>query len=230
MLKLATLFGLIILTVPAFAQKVSPRTCRILFLEAPASAPQKLFLFDGVSSQEVDLPRMNFSQVYDIAAGNTRLLLLPAPVTKPEEIPAGAPEVTIPESIGDCYLIVSSNPANKIAPVSIQVVNASANQFKNGQMFWFNLTQNNIGGQIGSQALRLAPSSRKIIDAPALSATSYVAKIGYVISGETNIQPICETQWQHNPDSRMVVFVFNQNHNATPRVMGFSDFRIEDKK
>lgn len=221
---LALICCLLPLTVSA--EKVAKRTCRILFLAAPQSAPQKLFLYDGTTSQEVELPRMNFSPVYEMVGGNIRIRMLPAPVLNPEQVPPEAPEALLPETTGDCYLILSSDPANKVAPVRIQVVNAAADRFKKGQMLWFNLTANDIGGQIGSEQLRLNPNSRQILNAPASSPSPYRVKIGYVIPAEKILRPICETQWQHNPATRMVMFVFNENGEKVPRVMGFSDFRI----
>ena len=38
-------------------------TCRILFLDGPDDGPDTLQLFDGTSSREVELPRLNFSKV-----------------------------------------------------------------------------------------------------------------------------------------------------------------------
>ncbi len=221
---LALIFCLFPCTVSA--EKVAKRTCRILFLAAPQTAPQKLFLFDGTTSQEVELPRMNFSPVYEIAGGNIRALMLPAPLLDPEQVPPGAPEALIPETTGDCYLILGSDPENKVAPVRIQVISAAADQFRKGQMLWFNLTAHEIGGQIGTEKLRLRPDSRQILDAPASSASPYRVKIDYVIPEENLLRPICETQWQHNPATRMVMFVFNESGEKVPRVMGFSDFRI----
>jgi hypothetical protein len=205
---------------------VAKRTCRILFLAAPQSAPQKLFLHDGKTSQEVELPRMNFSPIYEIMPGNIRVHMLPAPVLDAGEIPAGAPVAEIPESIRDCFIILGSDPTNSIAPVRLQVINAGSNQFKNGQMLWFNLTANQVGGIIGSESLRMAPHSRAILNAPASSASSYRVKIGYIVPDEKVLRPICETQWQFNPATRMVMFVFNQSGENVPRVMGFSDFRV----
>jgi len=221
---LALIFCLLPLT--ASAEKSAKRTCRILFLAAPQSAPQKLFLYDGTTSQEVELPRMNFSQLYQIAGGNIGIRLLPEPVLNPEEIPAGAPQAVIPETTGDCYLVLSFDPANPVAPVRIQVIDAGADRFRNGQMLWFNLTANQVGGLIGSQPLRMEPNSRIILNAPAPSASLYRVKIGYVAPDEKVLRPICETQWQFNPATRMVMFVFNESGEKVPRVMGFSDFRV----
>lgn len=208
------------------AENVAKRTCRILFLAAPPSAPQKLFLFDGTTSQEVELPRMNFSTVYEIAGGNIHVRMLPEPVLNPEQVPTAAPEALIPETTGDCYLILSSDPTNKVAPVRIQAINAATDKFKEGQMLWFNLTSEYIGGQIGTEQLRLSPGSRQTLHAPAPSASSYRVKIDYIIPDEKILRPICETQWQYNPATRMVMFVFKEQGEKVPRVMGFSDFRI----
>lgn len=208
------------------AEKVAKRTCRILFLAAPPSAPQKLFLFDGTTSQEVELSRMSFSQIYEIAGGNIRVRMLPSPILDPEQVPPEAPQALIPETTGDCYLILGSDPANKVAPVRIQAVNAATDKFRKGQMLWFNLTTSDIGGRIGTEQLRLSPNSRQILNAPATSASPYRVKIDYVIPDEKILRPICETQWQYNPATRMVMFVFNENGKQVPRVMGFSDFRI----
>ena len=54
------------------------RTCRILFLGAPDKAPEKLQLFDGAASREVELPRMSFSPVYQLRSGAGALALLPS--------------------------------------------------------------------------------------------------------------------------------------------------------
>lgn len=217
-----------LLPLTAAAEKAAKRTCRILFLNAPQSAPQKLFLFDGKTYQEVELPRMNFSQVYEIAGETTFVRMLTAPVVNPEQIPTDAPQASITEATRDCYLILTSDPSNKVAPVRIQTVNAGTDLFKNGQMLWFNLTANDIGGLIGTESLRIPPHSREILNAPAPSATSYSVKIAYIIPHENLLRPICETQWQHNPATRMVFFVFNQGQEKVPRVMGFSDFRLSE--
>jgi len=196
----------------ALAEKQAGRTCRILFLEGPASAPQKLYLYDGATSQDVELPRMNFSKIYDIAAGAVTLRLLPAPVTKPEQVNQQAPSATVPETLTDCYLILLSAPDNTVAPVRIQ-------------MLWFNLTKDNISGNIGSQRLAMAGISRVILNAPASSSVDYPVQIEYTTPADPRHRPVCETRWRHDPRSRSVVFVYNQGGRAYPRILGFPDYR-----
>jgi len=160
----AALF-LLILSLSATAAEKSTRTCRILFIAAPESALTTLYLFDGKTAQEVELTRMGFSPIYKISPEAVSLALLPtAPPTPATSaaavVPAGAPAAGIAASIRDFYLIVSSDPANQVAPVKMQVVDADAANFKPGQMLWFNLTQNKVGGIVGRQRGLLGSGDR----------------------------------------------------------------------
>lgn len=209
----------------AFAQEAQKRTCRILFPEGPDSAPQKLHLFDGTKSQEVELPRMNFSPVYELPAGPLSLALLPAALADPAQLPAGAPSARIPESHVDFYLIISSDPSNPVTPVSMQVVNVGMGKLRAGQMLWFNLTEHQVGGRIGSERLVIQPKSSVTLDPPAVGAEDYPVDLSYRIAGKEHVYPICETKWLHDPRSRSLAFVYAKPGTRTPRVLVFPDFR-----
>lgn len=220
---------LLLLTLTAHAAEKSARTCRILFLNASGDAPQSLHLFDGLQSREVELPRMNFSPVYPIRPGALTLALLPSPPAPDGSIPADAPKATLAESVTDFYLIVSSDPANKIAPVRMRVINADAAHFKRGQMLWYNLTENRIGGLLGSRKLLLNPQSRLILDAPATGMQDYRVNIHFLTPGKQRPEPLCETSWTHDPRSRSVFFVISPDGSPIPRILGFPDFRTQDE-
>ena len=229
------LFLFFLLSLAAHAADEGSRTCRILFLDGTDDGPEKLQLFDGTSSQEVELTRMGFSPTYKIIPGDLTLTLLPKPppppVTAgdPPVIPPDAPKALLAAAISDFYLIVSSDTSNKVAPVKIQVVNASADKFKLGQMLWFNLTESKIGGIVGSQKLALAPNSRLILEAPATKLEDYHVNIQFIPPGKQRVEPLCETNWSHNPRSRSVYFVVNTG-GILPRIFGFPDFRQPQKK
>lgn len=232
-----TLLLLWFVSLNAHAEKAATRSCRILFLNGPADGPKKLHLFDGVSTQEVEIPRMNFSPVYEIRSDATTLALLsepPAQVSgndKSPAIPAGAPTVRLTESITDFYLILSSDPSNKVAPVKIHVINADPANFKRGQMLWYNLTEMKIGGVLGSRKLLIEPKSRMILNAPATGMEDYPVSIRYLPPGKTSTEPLCETRWMHDPRSRSVNFIIMPEGSFIPRIFGISDFRPNmDKK
>jgi hypothetical protein len=212
------------------AAEKAARSCRILFLNAPDDAPEKLHLFDGTASREVELTRMGFSPVYQVNAAATALALLPSPPAAPKSgtaptLPDGAPKAALAESITDFYLIVTSDPVNKVAPVKMQVIDAGAATFKRGQMLWFNLTDSKVGGQVGSRKLLLAENSRLVLDAPANGMEDYHVSLYYQPPGKTEAEPLCETNWSHDPRSRGVFFVLKPANNLIPRILGFPDFR-----
>lgn len=226
------LFLFFLITLPAFAAEKSVRSCRILFLDGPSEAPQKLHLFDGTNSQEVELPRMNFSPVYELPTAATALALLPSAPPAPTDgnptaIPNGAPQVSLAENITDFYLILSSDPTNRVAPVTMQVIRADIAQFKRGQMLWHNLTDSTVGGILGSRKLLIKPNSRIILDPPARNREDYLVNIHFQPPGHTRVEPLCETLWTHDPRSRSVFFILKSDQSAVPRILGFADFRGE---
>ncbi|MCH7226209.1 hypothetical protein [Haloferula sp. A504] len=220
---------LLALILPLTAVEPSVRTCRILFLEAPASAPTSLFLFDGSESREVDLPRMNFSKVYSLPAGALRLHLLSTALDDPEQLPDGAPCAKVSAGVTDFYLLLTSDPENKVAPVRMQAIHAGSDRLKRGQMLWFNLTRNTIGGTVGSERLVVQPGARTVIDPPARGNERYQVDLGFRIPDEDHLYPLCETKWMHDPRSRSVAFIIPKAGIRTPRVLVFPDFRDDEQ-
>lgn len=219
---------LLALLFPALAaaqEKAPARTCRIVFLNPPANGPRTAILFDGVSSREVELPKMNFSKIYQIAPGEVNIRLLSKPVTKPEEVPSGAPAGKVGAGVVDFYLVASGDPTNKEFPVKMQIIDAGPQAFKQGQMMWYNLTSHSVGGQLGEQKLAMKAQTRAIIDAPAKGAESFNVNLSYLLPGDPKFYPICQTQWMHDPRSRMVLFVYGGAGKSVPEIAGFKDFR-----
>jgi hypothetical protein len=211
-------------------EKPQKHTCRILFLERPSGAPTTLHLFDGSGSQEVELPSMNLSPVYELPAGPLNLMLLPEPPTDPEKPPSGAPAAKVPETMTDFYLLVISDPANKVAPVRLQVVDASGERLRKGHTLWFNLSDLLIGGKLGDESLIIKPKGTAVMGPPRNGAGDYPVSIAYRKAGADSHYPICETRWTHDPRSRTLGFIVPQAGTGIPRVMLFPDFRSAPKK
>lgn len=201
------------------------RTCRVLYLGSAKDAPESLHLFDGKGSREIELPRMNLSSVYELPPGDITLRLLEIVPEKPEEIPAGSPKVFLPGGILDFYLFISDNPENPVLPYSMRIIDANPDKLRNGQLLWFNLTENRIAGKVGTRKILLEPASNEIIDPPAKGAEDYPVDIYYQMPGQKDIWPLCETKWLHNPSARIIMFVLPEAGSRIPRIMSFTDFR-----
>lgn len=211
-------------------EKSKKHTCRIVFLDRPANAPSTLYLFDGQVSQKVELPGMNFSPVYELPAGPLTLTFLTEPAKKPDELPLGAPSVKVPETTLDLYVIVVSDPTNKVAPVRAQVIDAGAEKLKKGQTMWFNFSDLLIGGKLGSESLMIKPKGSVVMEPPRNEAGDYPVSLAYRKSGSDEQFPICETRWLYDPRSRLIGFIIPEDGILAPRVLLFPDFRSEPAK
>jgi hypothetical protein len=218
-------FALCLLSTLACAQQKPARSCRILFLGAPPDAPETLQLVAGTGSQEVELPRMNFSPVYQLPGGALRLHLLPTVPDDPAAIPAGAPTATVGEAVSDFHLLVTSDPDNQVAPVRMQVIDIGGGKLRSGQQLWFNLTDKPVAGTVGSRRLAIRPKTRIKLDPPATGHDNYPVKLSFRIPGKEHVYPLCETQWLHDPRSRSVVFILDAAGSRTPRILSFPDYR-----
>lgn len=214
----------------AHSQEKVHRTCRILFLGAGSGDPEKLYLHDGTKAREVELPRMNLSPVYEMPGGAITVRMLAAPPAEGQPVASGAPAAAVAEGMGAFYLLVTPDPANKVAPVRMQVIDASADRFKAGQMLWYNLTADDVSGQVGKQKLALKARSRVIIDAPATTNEDYNVNLTYRPAGKSTVEPLCETRWNHVTTARTVLFVINEPGSRLPRVLGFPDHPEEAGK
>jgi hypothetical protein len=225
-------FTLLVLFLATFLNaEESEHTCRTLFLNGPQQQERDYYLFDGVSSQKIELPRLNLSPVYKVRRGQIKIWLLTAPVRKLEEIPEGAPSETVPAGVSDFYLLIVRDPSNAALPVRMQVVNANYDRLRLGEMLWFNLTAKHLAGKLGKAPLNLGPNTSALIGKPASSAADYPVEIYFRVPGDERTHPLIESQWYHDPRSRSVVFVYDEGKRRAPRIRAFSDFRkAEDPK
>ncbi len=201
------------------------RTCRIICFDRPQGAPATMHLFDGTSTQEVEVPGMNLSKAYKLPQGRISLALLPAPLADPAQLPPGTPTVLVPEEATDVYLLVVYDPSKEDAPVSLHLADANAEQLRNGRTLWINLTKQEVSGTLGTQSLDLKPMARALTDAPRDDAGAYDVSLGYRVEGEEQLRTISETRWQHNPAARNLGFVIKKDASRIPRIFVLSDIR-----
>lgn len=226
-LKTLSPFPAILVLLIAFAPIASARTCRIVFLGRPAGAPERLQLFDGSSYQEVGLPCQNLSPVYKMSSGVINLRMVTEVPANGEPPPEGAPSAPVAEGFEDCYLFLTSDPENPIAPVSIRVLDASLARIGRGEMLWINLTDKTITGTAGNSELLLLPDACEVAKEPRQGQGDYPVALNFLIGEEAARHPLCQTTWRHDPRSRSLVCILPDGTRKVPRVSSFLDFRQE---
>jgi len=232
-LKLPLLFaglcGIALAGLATGQQQENPRTCRILVLSGPGSVPEKLHLFDGLVSREVEMPRMNLSPVYEIAPGSITIRMLSEPLLDPKALPAEAPSIVVPANLRDIYLLVTADRSNNVAPVKLAVVNANHERLGRGEILWYNLSDKAVAGKIGSRTLNLKPGASTVLGEPASGHEEYPVELYFRVQGDDFTHPLCETQWRHDPRSRSLAFIITEGKRKVPRVFTYADYR-EPKK
>lgn len=224
-MKFLITIGLVLSCLPSFSKEEKPeRSCRIIYLERPADAPTEAHLFDGLISHKVSLSSMNFSEVIMLPAGPLTIGMTPNQVTAPEDFPEGAPTVKIPAAITDLYLVLASDPENKVLPIRMLALDVSAGQLKPGQTLWVNLTTHQIAGKLGNETL-MVPSGGKVVGKPPLASSGYYkAAFLYQPDGKKEFMPVMQKSWWFDAKSKNLGFII-QSGGRLPKIFTFRDHR-----
>lgn len=206
------------------------RTCRLLFLERPQDAPAEAQLFDGTSSHKVSLSGMNFSEVVKLPEGDLVLGMTAGPVAKLEDFPKGAPTVKIPAKISDLYLIVASDPENKVFPVRMLPLDVGGQKIKAGETLWINLTAHAIKGMLGNEPLTVPPGGKVVGKAPLAANGYYKAAFLYQPDAKGELLPIMRKSWWFDGQSKNLGFIVASG-GRLPSIFTFRDYRdVEEPK
>lgn len=200
------------------------RTCRIIFPDRPRDAPEHVQLFDGAASRKVPLASMNFSEVIPLPAGDLILCMTADPVANSGDLPEGAPTVKIDASITDFYLIVVSDPANKILPLRMLPVDAADGRPGKGQTLWVNLTQHSITLNLAKGSLAIPPGDRVVGEPPLAASGYYKAEFLYQPDGKGEFLPLMNKSWWFDANSCHLGFIMDSGRRL-PKV-----FTVRDKR
>ena len=228
-MKFLFLATIVLSSLPCFSQvkakdEAKERTCRVVFLERPKGAPKKAYLFDGKISHEVRLSTMNLSGVIKLPGGEGDLVLgmTPDPVLDPENFPKGAPTVTIPAKMTDFYLVVVSDPKNKIFPVRMLLVDASYGELNAGQTLWINFTNHGIKAKLGNEPLMIPAKAKVVGKAPLRASGYYKATFLYQPDSKSKFLPVMKKSWWFDATSKNLGFIIS-NGAKLPKIFMFRD-------
>ncbi len=219
---------LLLSCLPAFsAGDGGKRACRIIFPDRPRDAPTEVYLFDGTASRKVELPNMNFSEVIRLPSGKLVLGMADAPVAKPDQIPPGAPTAEIANNVGDFYLIVVSDPDNKVLPLRILPVDAGDERPEPGQTLWINLSERAISGTLGNESIDVPAGARVLAKAPLPVSGYYKAEFLFRAKDETSFQPVMNKSWWFDAKSKNLGFIIDTG-SRLPKIFSFRDYRVAE--
>ena len=224
-MKFLILAAILLSSTPCFSQKVEKqRTCRIVYLERRQGEPEKAHLFDQTTSREVMLPSKNLTDVIKLPAGDLLLGMTPEPVLDPENFPEGAPRLKVPARITDFYLIVVSDPKNKILPLRMILVDAGDGVLKKGETLWINLTTYRIAGKLGKESL-IVPAKAKVVGKAPLSDSGYFkARFTYQPNSKSAFLPVMYKSWWFDAKSKNLGFIIKSG-GRLPKIFTFIDHR-----
>ncbi len=208
--------------------RLSARDVRTIYLPGTGASLAKAYLMAQETALEVELPQRNLSPEVKLPNGDLTLIALPSAPVAGTPIPEGAPRCTIPASWQRCILIFLGDPKNTVFPVRIIPVDASTANFPKGSTRIYNLSKTTILGQFGKERIHLESGKSKSFSAPIQDFGGYPMGIDCIPEGEKTPRAICRSFWQHDPESRQILFVVPQVDHILPRVWGVLD-KGEDK-
>lgn len=202
----------------------APRTCRFVYPERPADAPKTAYLFDGKKSRLIGLPSMNLSEIVSLPSGELTILMTPEEVEDIETLPPTAPRLIIPETVGECVVIVSPDPENPTLPVRLILLNTGGGKLKLGETMWFNLTEHRIAAKLGEAKVSIDPKGQAV-STPAMAQSGYYrAEFIFQPQGKGDFQRITEQSWWHDAKGKQLGFVVDTG-GRLPGIYTFIDLR-----
>ena len=225
-MRLLVLLSIPLLCLKGYAQeaKKPPRTCRVLYVEKPAKAPDEAFLYDGTESKKVILPKLNLSEVIDLPPGDITIGFSKRAIGEEEILPAGAPRAKIPEAYSDVYLLLFPDPTNEYLPFKINVVNIAGVKLKKGHTLWINTSKFQIAGQTGNTEFIIPASKLKITEPPLRDHGFYLAKFLYRTDPKAKFLPVMRKNWWFDANSRHLGFIVDTGAKM-PRIYTMRDRR-----
>ena len=212
------------------ATSLSARTVRAIFLQPPAGAPDKAFLFTGSKSSEIALPSRNLSPEITIPNGELTLAILPASLPEGGEVPEGAQTMKIPEAWKRCILIFLPAPKRSVFPANVLLVNSSDANLPKGHTFVCNLTDNTFLGKFAElPILQVKPRGTATFKPPLKKVGQYPVAINCILPETQEKVSVVRSTWAHYPDARQILFVIPNPGDKSPNIWSVWD-RNDQKK
>lgn len=184
------------------------RPVQILYCHAGADAPSEASLYsEGSLVAQVELPRDNFSESFEIPKGDIKFSFLPGALEKGAQVPEDAPSVDISAKWEKILLLVIEDNENATMPIRVQAVDASDKVFRPGSIYMNNFSEVEVVGTIGDKEIVLNPGDAKVLKRPVSKAGSYPVKLEKRMPGEDSKQRFIRQMWVYDEEVRQVLFI-----------------------
>lgn len=211
----------ILLLALALAQPASARSVRLLYVEAPESAPAALFVVVGKEVSRVDLPRLAISSgKAEVPDSAVRLRLAERAPSREYPLPADAPAVDLPPGSGDVLLVLLPSGQPGSLGLRAQPVDFSPARLPDGGVLWLNLSSRVLDARLGSAGARVPPGQVRPMVPGAAPGAAYPVLVDLAPS-EPGVEPtpLVRSTWLRDPGRRQLLFVLDDPGRAVPRVV-----------
>ncbi len=121
---------------------------------------------------------------------------------------------------------LSADSSNKVLPVKINVINIEKGKLKIGHTLWVNMSEHNIGANLGDEKL-VIPARKMTISSPPMKKSGYyLAQFAYQREAKGVFRPIMKKSWWFDATSRHIGFIFNTGARM-PKIFTIRDRRAK---
>ena len=209
----------------ALAAPAGARSVRLLYVEAPESAPPALFVVAGKEAARVDLPRLAVSSgKAEVPAAAVRLRLSDRAPSREHPLPPEAPAVDLPAGAGDVLLVLL--PSGQPGPLGfrVQAIDFSPARLADGGVLWLDLGARALDARLGSAVARVAPGQARAMVPGAAPGATYPVIVDLAPAGPGAAPlPLMRATWLRDPGRRQLLFILDDPERNVPRVVAIPD-------
>lgn len=199
----------------------APRPLRLVHVQAPEDAPEKVFLVAGKVVKEIDLPRLSVSTSrLDLPPGPVRVFAATKAPTRDNPLPSDAPFVDIPETMAGVLVVLLPN--GKGGPLGFQMlpVEFSQQAVPEGAVMWFNLCDRPLYAKLGSAQAAVAPRRSGMVMPSGKIGDRYEVMVDLAPeAGESETVPFLRARWTKEARRRDLLFVVADSDRRFPRII-----------
>ena len=183
-----------------------------LYFQKPSTVPDTVQVYmNGKLLQEMPLQSHYFCDTIELKPAQEVVLTFTDKVVAEPEALAGYPSVSVSREWQSFVLLAFDDPKNTLLPIRFVPMNATAPQFKNGDIKFMNMTQYVVTGKLGAQTLDLPPRKVRTLNGFCKAGADFKVEVD-IIKPESRKprQALFYQGWRYNTEIRKLAFVYQK--------------------